>query len=143
MKLSTKGRYGTRLMLELALHYGSGPIPLKDIAECQNISEKYLGNLIPSLKASGLIKSTQGAHGGYYLAKPPQDITLGEVVESVEGEMTLVECVNTPKTCNRSSSCVVREVWKEMQEKMMRCLNSITLKDMVDKRTQQTLVYNI
>ena len=76
MKLSTKGRYGSRLMLELALHYGEGPILLKDIAQTEEISEKYLGHLIPVLKVAGLINSTRGAHGGYTLARAPEQIRL-------------------------------------------------------------------
>lgn len=146
MKLSTKGCYGTRLMLDLALHYGNGPIPLKDIAERQEISEKYLGHLIPLLKASGLINSAQGAHGGYFLTKPARDITVGEIVQSVEGNMSLVECVTKPSICDKASTCVTREIWKEIREKMMETLESTTLQDMVEQQRQnQThqLMYNI
>lgn len=114
MKFSTKGRYGARLMLELALNYERGPVLLKDVAERQEISEKYLGHLIAPLKASGLINSSRGAHGGYLLAKPPQDISLAEVVQAVEGNLALVECVSSPKVCRRISICVMREIWTQV-----------------------------
>lgn len=146
MKLSTKGRYGVRLMLELALHYGEGPIPLKEIAERQDISEKYLGHLIPSLKASNLINSTQGAYGGYSLAKPPQDITLDEVIGALEGNIVLVECVNKSDFCDKTDTCVTREIWKEMTEKMMECLKDTDLQELVNRKKQKQdsqLMYNI
>ena len=147
MKLSTKGRYGTRLMLDLALHYGEGPVFLKDVAERQEISEKYLGHLISPLKATGLINSTRGAHGGYTLAKPPQQITLGEVIQAVEGNLTLVECVTAPNVCHRVSFCVTRDIWEEIGEKMMGVLDSTTLQDIVDRQRQKQklhpLMYSI
>ena len=147
MKLSTKGRYGARLMLDLALHYGQGAVLLKDVAQRQEISEKYLGHLIPPLKAAGLINSSRGAHGGYILAKPPQKITLDEVLRAVEGSLALVECVNAPKVCHRVSFCVTRDIWEEMGEKMIEVLESNTLQDMVDRQRQkqksQALVYSI
>ena len=147
MKLSTKGRYGARMMLDLAIHYGEGPVLLKDVAERQEISEKYLGHLIPSLKAAGLINSSRGAHGGYILAKPPQEITLGEVIRAVEGNLALVECVSAPKVCHRVGFCVTRDIWKELGNKMMGVLESTTLQDMVNRQGEklksQALVYNI
>ena len=147
MKLSTKGRYGARLMLDLALHYGEGPVLLKDVAERQEISEKYLGHLIPPLKAAGLISSSRGAHGGYILAKPPEDITLGEVVRAVEGTLVLVECITAPRICHRVDFCVTRDIWKEMGEKMEEVLESTTLQETVNRQRQkqkpQPLMYSI
>lgn len=147
MKLSTKGRYGARLMLDLALHYGKAPVLLKDVAKRQEISEKYLGHLIPPLKAVGLINSTRGAHGGYTLARAPQDITLGDVIRAVEGNLAVVECVSTPRICHRVDFCVTRDIWSQMSEKMMEMLESITLKDMVnrqgEKQRPHSLVYSI
>lgn len=147
MKLSTKGRYGARLMLDLALHYGQGSVLLKDVAEHQEISEKYLGHLIPPLKAAGLINSTRGAHGGYILARSPQEITLAEVIQAVEGGMELVECVTAPSVCNRVDFCVTRDIWCLVGGKMRETLGSITLQDMVDRQRQklkfQTMMYSI
>ncbi|MBL7081869.1 MAG: Rrf2 family transcriptional regulator [Candidatus Omnitrophica bacterium] len=147
MKLSTKGQYGARLMLDLAFHYGQGPVLLKDIAGRQGISEKYLGHLTPLLKGAGLINSIRGARGGYILARPPQDITLGEIVRAVEGNLVLVECVTAPAVCHRVSLCATRDIWEEVGEKMMEVLDSNTLKDMVERQKQkqssQPLVYSI
>lgn len=147
MRLSTKGRYGTRFMLDLALHYGKGPVILKDVAERQEISEKYLGHLVSPLKAAGLISSSRGAHGGYILSRPPQAITLGEIIRAVEGNLALVECVSAPSVCHRVSFCVTRDIWNEMHNKMMEILESATLQDMVQRHKQkqksQPLVYNI
>ena len=134
-------------MLELALHYGNGPILLKDIAERQEISEKYLGHLIPLLKAKGLINSSRGAHGGYMLAKEPQAITLKEVIQTLEGSLSLSECVDAPRVCHRFQSCVTRDILEEMSYKMVEVLESTTLQDMVnryrEKQTPQPLMYNI
>ena len=134
MRLSTKGRYGTRLMLELALCHGKGPVLLKDIAKRQRISEGYLEHLLPPLKASGLVNSTRGAHGGYTLAKAPSKITLKEVIEALEGPLSLVECVNVPSVCERVRSCVTRNIWKELGKKISQTLASVTLKDMIIKQ---------
>ena len=134
MKLSTKGRYGVRLMVDLALRYGEGPILLKDIAERQEISEKYLWQLISPLKNAGLINSTRGAHGGYNLAKPPAQITLKEIVLPLEGSMCLVECVDNPSLCSRANTCVSRDVWHEVSEKILQTLESVTLENLVEKQ---------
>ncbi|MFH1578401.1 MAG: Rrf2 family transcriptional regulator [Candidatus Omnitrophota bacterium] len=141
MKLSTKGRYGARLMLDLALYYGQDPVFLKDIARRQEISEKYLSHLVAPLKAAGLINSTRGAHGGYSLARSPRDITLGEIIRAVEGGLSLVECVATPNVCQRVNFCVTRDIWQEMGDKMMRVLESNTLEDMVQRQKQKQKMY--
>ncbi|MDQ7823336.1 MAG: Rrf2 family transcriptional regulator [Candidatus Eremiobacteraeota bacterium] len=131
MKLSTRGRYGMRLMLELALHHGEGRLFLKDIAARQEISEKYLWHLIMPLKTAGLISSTRGAKGGYVLARSPEDITLKDILYHLEGPITLVECVETPSVCSRSPRCAARDVWEAVSEKMADCLSSFTLKELV------------
>ena len=147
MRLSTKGRYGARLMLELALHYGQGPILLKDIAGRQEISEKYLGHLIAPLKVAGLINSSRGAHGGYMLARQPANITLKEVIQALEGSLSLSECINSPCICRRVQSCVTRDILEEMGVKMMEVLESCTLQDMINRQKQkeqlQSLMYSI
>ena len=138
MKLSTKGRYGVRLMVDLALRYGEGPILLKDIAERQEISEKYLWQLISPLKSAGLINSTRGAHGGYMLAKPPAQITLKEIVVTLEGPMCLVECVDNPSLCSRADTCVSRDIWHQVSEKILQTLESVTLEYMVEKQKRKS-----
>jgi Rrf2 family transcriptional regulator, cysteine metabolism repressor len=145
MKLSTKGRYGVRLMFDLALHYGSGTASLKDVAKRQVISEKYLWHLIPPLKNAGLITATRGSHGGYVLARHPAEITLREILTVLEGPMSLVECIDKPSMCERSDTCVAREIWTEVADKMLQSLESFTLERMMEKQKgrEEALVYNI
>ena len=116
MKLSTRGRYGTRALLELALHHGKGPVPLKDIAQSQQISLPYLEHLITPLIAGGIVWSIRGARGGVSLARPPEEIRLSEVMQLLEGSIALVECVNDPKYCSRSDFCVTRDIWGELKK---------------------------
>lgn len=134
MKLSTRGRYGTRLMLELAQQFGKGPVLLKDISESQDISLKYLGQLIIPLKIAGLIKSTRGSHGGYFLSRSPDMIKLYEVVGAVEGPIAFTECVESPDICYRSKTCAAREVWEKATRQFIETLSSITLADMLKKQ---------
>jgi len=137
MKLSTKGRYATRLMLDLALHRAEGLVLLKDIAARQAISGKYLGHLILSLKAAGLVNSSRGAHGGYSLTRPPADITLAEILRAVEGDLALVECVAAPGICNRSDSCATRDIWALVSENITDTLGSVTLEDLIRRQKQK------
>lgn len=147
MKISTKGRYGTRLMLYLARKYGRGPVLLREIAESEEISEKYLGHLIPLLKTAGLIRATRGAHGGYSLAKEPSAISLTEILLALEGSLILVECVNAPGICSRVSECVTRDIWGEMSVKLMEVLDANNLEDLVKryrkKQQSKSFIYNI
>jgi Rrf2 family transcriptional regulator, cysteine metabolism repressor len=132
MKLSTKGRYGARAALELALRYGKGPVMVKEIAETQNISERYLEHILNSLRVSGLVKSTRGAHGGYELAKPPAQITLGEVIRSLEGPIEIVACTEE-KVCTRSQLCVTYGIWCEVRSAVENVLDSISLATMAER----------
>ena len=133
MKLSTKGRYGVRLMFDLAVHTGDQPVTLKDIAARQEISEKYLSNLIPLLRNAGLVHSVRGSQGGYTLGRPPNEITLKDILVVLEGSMCLVECTEKPMLCQRSEDCFVRDIWAEVTEKMLESLESFTLESMVEK----------
>lgn len=134
MKLSTRTRYGTRALLDLALHAGEGLVLLKDIARRQEVSLPYLEHLITPLIAAGLMKSTRGARGGVLLLKPPSEIKLSEVVQLLEGSMAPVDCVNNPKICPRSDLCVTRDIWSEMQRAMIHVLDSTTLQDLVERQ---------
>jgi Rrf2 family protein len=129
MKLSTKGRYGARAALELAIRYGSGPIMVREIAESQEISERYLEHILSSLRASGLVRSTRGARGGYELAKPPSDITLGDVVRSLEGPLDIVSCTSD-QDCRRAVGCVTMEVWRDVREAIGGVLDAVTLENL-------------
>lgn len=134
MKLSTKGRYGVRLMIDLAFHYGEGPSLLKEIAKRQAISEKYLWHLINSLKVVGLVAATRGARGGYILAKPPSKITMKEILQASEGAMCLVDCVEKPSLCKFAPICAARDLWSEIAGNIDHILTSTTLADMVARQ---------
>lgn len=130
MKISTRGRYGTRLMLDLALHYGKGNSSLKDIAARQEISEKYLWHLVPPLRNAGLINSQRGARGGYVLAKPPAQITLKDIITILEGNICLVECGEDLSVCGRADGCVTGDIWREINKTLSDVLASYTLEDL-------------
>jgi len=134
MKLSTRGQYGTRALLELALRRGGEPVLLKDIAQSQQISLPYLQHLITPLIAGGILRSTRGAKGGISLARPPEQIRLSEVIQLLEGSNAPVECVDNPKICRRSASCVSRDIWGELKKVMDGVLESITLQDLVERQ---------
>jgi Rrf2 family protein len=134
MKLSTKGRYGLRLMIDLAAHYGEGPVLLREIAKREEISEKYLSNLVNPLKSRGLVEATRGVHGGYVLGKAPADITMKEIVEVLEGTLCLVDCVEKPAACHRVPVCIARELWSEVAHAMSQILGKYTLAEMVARQ---------
>ncbi len=126
MRLSTRARYGVRLMLALARNYGKGPMYLRDIARMEEISQKYLSQLMIPLKEVGLVHSTRGAHGGYTLAKAPSQINFEEIVNILEGAY-LVDCVKNPSVCSRADVCTSRDVWAFLEEKISETLRTITL----------------
>lgn len=131
MKLSTRARYGVRLMLALAVNYGKGPVYLKDIARGEDISEKYLSLIMIPLRTAGLVNSTRGAYGGYHLARDPVQINLKAILDVLEGEACLVDCVRDPSLCPRVSTCVSREIWTLLGGKISEVLVSINLQDLV------------
>lgn len=137
MKLSTRVQYGTRALLDIALHGGEGPVLLKGIAQRQQISLLYLEHLITPLVAAGIIRSTRGAHGGVWLAKPPEEVNLSEVVQLLDGSMALVECVDDSKTCSRSDLCVTRDIWGELKQAIEGVLESTTLLDLVERQKKK------
>lgn len=137
MKLSTRARYGTRALLELALHQGEGPILLKEIAKKQQISLSYLEHLISPLVAGGIIRSIKGPRGGVYLAKAPAEIKLNEVIRLLEGSLAPVDCINDPGICNRSEFCVTRDVWSELKMVMDGVLESTTLQDLAERHRKK------
>jgi Rrf2 family protein len=136
MRLTTKMRYVTRAMLDLALHNNGGPTSLKDIAERQNVSLKYLERLFATLQASGLVRGIRGAHGGYQLSESPGKVTLRQLYETLEGLNPLVDCTSDPQVCDRSELCVTLHVWAQLYDVCMETLESITLDDLVH-RTEQ------
>jgi Rrf2 family protein len=137
MKLSTKGRYGTRALVELARHYGEGPVLLKDVARKQAISLQYLERLMAPLAAAGLIRSTRGVGGGVWLARAPGDVRLSQVVEAMEGPIKPVDCVQNPETCERSQLCASRDLWSEVQHAIFKVLDGITLAELLRRQEQK------
>ena len=132
MKISTRGRYGTRMMLDLAAHHDQGPTPLREIAKRQDLSVKYLEQLIIPLKAAGYIRSVRGARGGYTLARKPDKISVGQIIKVLEGGLSLVDCVEDPKICEREKNCPTRDIWLRMSQRLMEELSSLTLRDVLD-----------
>jgi len=131
MKLSTRSRYGTRLMLDMAQHYQDGPIHLASVAQRQGISVKYLEQIIIPLKKANYVQSVRGPKGGHTLARPPAEITVGEIVALLEERTSLADCSDNDKTCKRSPICLTRRLWKEAAQAMFDKLHSITLADVM------------
>jgi len=137
MKISTRGLYGTRALIDLVLHEGRRPILLKDIARRQQISVGYLEQLITPLIAAGILRSTRGPKGGISFARSPEEIKLSEVIQLLEGSIAPVECINNPDICNRSKLCAPRDVWNELKEAMDNILESINLKDLAERQRRK------
>ena len=133
MKLSTRSRYGTRLMLDLAEHYLHGPLHLTAVARHQGISVKYLEQIIIPLKKANYVKSLRGPKGGHILARPPEEITIGEIVALLEDGASLAACSDNPTICERSATCLTRYIWREAAQAMFGKLQSITLADVVQR----------
>ena len=133
MKLSTRTRYAVRAIIELAQNQNNRPLQLKIIAERQDISVKYLEQLMAVLRTAGFVRSVRGSKGGYVLAKAPDQIKLNDVVHQLEGPVTTVECVEDQDCCERSADCVARYLWVQVEHAIDEILRSITLQDLVDK----------
>ena len=146
MKLSTRSRYGVRLMLALAENYGKGYVYLKDIAKSEGISEKYLSLLAIPLKGVGLINASRGARGGYALSRAPSDTNLKEIIDALEGGTCIVDCVKGHSPCPRVPICASRDIWVLLGEKISETLSSITLEHLVKinhEKAGNALLHNI
>jgi Rrf2 family protein len=133
MRLSTRTRYGIRAAIEIAGHYGQGPVQIKVIGQKQAISVKYLEQLMAMLKSGGFVRSVRGSKGGYELAREPEQIRVDELVLALEGSITAAECVDDESFCARAADCVARELWTKVQQTVMDVLGSVTLKDLVNR----------
>jgi Rrf2 family protein len=131
MKLSTRGRYGTRLMIELTRHYGYGPISMSQIAKNQNIPIKYLEQLVIPLKKAKLIRSVRGPRGGHMLARAPEKISIWELLELLESKFTFADCLHDPNICENTDACPVRPVWGKALNLMMKHFKETSLKDVL------------
>ena len=133
MRMSSKGRYSTRAMLELALHFGQGLVQVKDISARQQISERYLEQLCVRLRRAGLVKGVRGARGGFTLTRPPTEIRLSEIIKAAEGSVQPAKCIDEPELCPQSDDCVTRNVWGEMGRAINQVLEAKTLQDLVEQ----------
>ena len=136
MKLSTKGRYATRAMVDLAVNFGKGPIMVKDISRRQNISGRYLEQILTPLRIAGLVRVTRGARGGFALSRAPAEIRLLEIITIMEGSTAPVECVDDAGVCPYSDSCVTREVWAEIKKVTDEVLESTTLQYLAERQNK-------
>ncbi|MBU2534915.1 MAG: Rrf2 family transcriptional regulator [Chloroflexota bacterium] len=137
MKLSTRTRYATRALLDLALHSKEEPVLLRDIAQRQQISLPYLEQLVAPLKAGGLIRSIRGTKGGILLAKHTEEIKLSDVINLLEGPLALVDCINDANLCDRSEFCATRDIWGELQTAIDGVLEATTLHDLAERQKQK------
>ena len=139
MKISTKGRYALRLMVDLALAESTVPISLKDVAERQSLSDKYLEQIVTPLSHAGLVRSVRGAGGGYLLTRKPEDYTVGEILRPLEGDLAPVECATDPAYCGRCGDCVTVELWQEIHRAVSAVVDNTTLADLVARaKAKQT-----
>ena len=146
MKISTKGRYGLRILMDLALHQSEKPRLIRDIAKSQQISEKYISRLVIALRRAGMVRSVRGVNGGFHLAMKPETITLLDVIEVMEGPLSIVDCVSKPKSCTHSADCAPREIWCKLNEDIRGLMSGVTLADVLasyDKQNLQGLDYCI
>lgn len=139
MKISTKGRYALRLMLDLAQHWGEQEyISIKKISQRQDISEKYLEQIVAQLSRAGFVRSVRGAQGGYRLVKDPKEYTVGMILRQIEGNLSSVSCLEeSPNKCLRCNNCVTIEVWKQINDAVDAVIDNITLQDLVEKQLAQ------
>jgi Rrf2 family cysteine metabolism transcriptional repressor len=142
MKLSTKGRYGVKAMVDLAINYGEQPVSIKNISQRQNISEYYLEQLFSSLKKAKLIKSIRGAQGGYILNRAPEEITIQDVINVLEGPIEVSNCLED-SACNNIDCCATRLLWKKIKDSIDSVTSTITLKDIVDDYNEIALIKGV
>jgi len=137
MKLSTKGRYGTRAMIDLALNRDDGPVSSRDIARRQSVSRGYLEQILVRLAARDLVRPVRGRSGGFVLSRAPSEITLAQIVEALEGRIDVVKCADDPTVCDRASHCVTRDVWAGVSRAIDHHLSGITLADMAERQSER------
>jgi len=135
MKVSTKGDYGVRALIELAHHYGEGPVQSAEIAAKQEVPEPYLDQLLTNLRRAGFIRSVRGPQGGHALIRDPHQVRLSDVIVALEGSLAPIACVDDPEACTRTGGCVQREVWERVRDASMEILESVSIADLAEKET--------
>lgn len=135
MKISTKGRYALRLLVDVAVNSANGPVSIKDVSKRENISDKYLEQIISSLNSAGMVRSIRGAQGGYLLKKRPEEITVGMVLRITEGGMSPVNCLDeSEKPCERQPSCPTYKLWERLNNAIIDVIDGTTIADLIDNR---------
>lgn len=134
MKISSRFRYGLRLLVDLAVNYGKGPVLLKNIAECEKISKKYLEQIAISLRTAGLIGATRGLKGGYYLTRSPNKIKVADIYRILEGSFAPVDCLDNPRICSLIKTCQTRKLWAELEKATKKVFSKLTLADLITKK---------
>ncbi len=138
MKISTKGRYALRMLLDLAEHQEEGYVALKDIAKRQNISKKYLEQIVPIFNKSDILKANRGYQGGYMLARSPDKYTVGQILRLTEGSLSPVPCVDQdPIECERSAFCATLPMWRGLSKVINEYLDGVTLQDLLDQQRER------
>ena len=136
MKLSTKARYGARVMVDLAIAFPDHALSVKQMAKTERLSAKYLEQIMAALKAAGLVRASRGVHGGYALATPPSLIRLSDIFRAIEGDPQIIECVADEASCPLREGCPTRGVWEEMNDAISGILEHTTLQDLVERKAQ-------
>ena len=136
MKVSTKGDYGVRALVELAHHYGEGPVQSATIASRQEVPEPYLDQLLTTLRRAGFIRSVRGPQGGHALIRQPDDVKLSEVMVALEGSLAPIACVDDPESCTKSGGCVQRDVWEQVRDATRAILENVTIGDLAEKERE-------
>ena len=142
MKISTKGRYALRLMVDLALSGQGQPISQKDVAQRQQLSDKYLEQIVTPLSRAGLVRSVRGAGGGYLLTRRPEEYTVGEILRPLEGDLAPVECATDAQFCERSGQCVTVELWQQIHRAVSEVVDRTTLADLVARQREKQAAGN-
>ncbi len=138
MKISTKGRYGLRTLIDIHYHQKDGPVALHEIASRQNISAKYLWQVLNPMRTAGILNVARGAHGGYMLGLPPDRITLFDIVSTIEGPVSIVDCATGDVGCGRFDSCAARSVWTDINNVLVATLQGITLASVLERCQQRS-----
>ena len=136
MKVSTKGDYGVRALVELAHHYGEGPVQSATIASRQEVPEPYLDQLLTTLRRAGFIRSVRGPQGGHALIREPGEVKLSEVMEALEGSLAPIACVDDPESCTKSGGCVQRDVWEQVRDATRAILENVSIGDLAEKERE-------
>ena len=137
MKISTRGRYALRLMIDLAIHGNGGVVSLRDVSKRQAISDKYLEQIVTPMAKAGLVRSMRGANGGYLLTRRPEEYTVGEILLPLEGDLAPVECATDSEFCQRCNECVTVGLWKEIHQAVAQVVDNTTLADLVERQKAQ------